>query len=72
MFAPSELLPNAISELFAQASYSGVITLADRYALMTAVSNDSLDEEERRAVDRLLRAFCRGRIRFSNELSTLC
>ncbi|MBW4522384.1 MAG: hypothetical protein KME16_22245 [Scytolyngbya sp. HA4215-MV1] len=72
MFAPAELLPNAISELFAQASYSGVITLADRYALMAAVSNDSLDEEERRAIDRLLRAICRGRIRPSNELSTVC
>lgn len=65
------LLPGAISELFAQASATGVLTLADRYGLMAAMLQDSLNEEERRSIDRLLRAVHRGNLKLVNELSAL-
>ena len=65
------LLPNAISELFAQATCSGQLTCADRYGLMAAVMSTSLKEEERLAIDRLLYAICRGRVHLSDELSAL-
>lgn len=66
-----QLLPNAISELFAQVSASGRITLADRYGLMAAVLDDSLEEEQRSAIDRLIRALYKGRIVVVDELSAI-
>lgn len=71
MFIPVRLLPGAISDLFAHASNSGILTLADRYGLMAAILEDSISEEERAAIDRLLRALLRGRMRVVNELSSL-
>jgi hypothetical protein len=68
---PVRLLPGAISDLFAQVSTSGKITLADRYGLMAALLEDSLTQEERESIDRLLRAWCRGQMRIVNDLSTL-
>ncbi|WP_275993826.1 hypothetical protein [Argonema antarcticum] len=66
-----QLLPNAISELFAQVSASGRITLADRYGLMAALLDESLEEEQRTAIDRLIRALCKGRIIVVDELSAI-
>lgn len=63
------LLPGAISELFAQASYSGQITLADRYGLMAAMLEEAIAEEERAAIDRILHAFYRGRMKVVSEIS---
>lgn len=71
MFSSVRLLPDAIPDLFAQVSCSGRITLADRYGLMAALLEDSLTEEERAAIDRLLRAFRRGRMTIVNEISAL-
>lgn len=65
------LLPGAISDLFAQVSNSGKITLADQYGLMAALLEDSLTEEERASIDRLLYGFYRGRLRVVNEISAL-
>lgn len=69
MLTPVSLLPNAILDLFAQVSYCGEMTLADRYGLMAAILGDSLTEEDRELIDRLLRAVYRGRIKLVNELS---
>ena len=71
MLIPIRLIPGAISDLFAQVTISGKITLADRYGLMAAVLEDSMTEDERSAVDRLLRALCRGRIQVVNEISAM-
>ncbi|MCA1992645.1 MAG: hypothetical protein LDL41_11525 [Coleofasciculus sp. S288] len=66
------LLPGAIPDLFAQVSSSGNITLADRYGLMAAVlEEDSLSEDEKASINRLLRAFCRGRMKIVDEISSL-
>lgn len=65
------LLPSAIADLTAQVAQSRKITLADRYGLMAAILSDSLGSEERDAVDRLLRAVCRGRFCIVDELSAI-
>ncbi|MCP2727892.1 hypothetical protein [Limnofasciculus baicalensis] len=66
------LLPGAMAELFAQVSWSGKITLADRYGLMAAFLGDSIDEEERDAIDRMLHAFYRGRMKIVDDISAIC
>lgn len=71
MLIPVRLIPGAISDLFAQVTISGKITLADRYGLMAAVLEDSMTEDERSAIDRLLRALSRGRIQVVNEISSI-
>ena len=65
------LLPSALSELFAQVASTGAITKADRYGLMAAIMDETLGEEERRAIDRMLHALCRGRLQMVNELSAV-
>jgi hypothetical protein len=67
MSAPIQLIPGAISEMFAQVSTSGVITLSDRYGLMAAMYDESLSDEERQAIDRILRLACRKQLTFLNE-----
>lgn len=71
MLTPVRLIPGALSDLFAQATISGKMTLADRYGLLAALLEDSITEDERGAIDRLLRALCRGRIKVVNEISAL-
>lgn len=71
MFPTVRLLPGAVADLFAVASNSGTLTLADRYGLMAALMEDSLTEEERAAIDRLLRSFYRGRVKVIDELSVI-
>ena len=71
MFTPVRLLPGAIDDLFAQVSNSGKITLADRYGLMAALLEDSLTEDEKAAIDRLLYSLCRGKMKVVNEISVL-
>ncbi|MEQ9552581.1 MAG: hypothetical protein RIM23_23570 [Coleofasciculus sp. G3-WIS-01] len=63
------LLPGAIADLFAQVSMCGKITMADRYGLMAALLEDDLTEEERNSIDRLLHAFCRGRMHIVDKIS---
>ena len=48
------LLPGAISDLFAESSNSNQITLADQYGLLAALLEDSITEEERASIDRML------------------
>lgn len=66
-----KLLPTALVELFATASVSGRLTVADRYGLMAALLEDSLPEEQLWAIDRLLHGVRRGRIAVVNEISAV-
>lgn len=68
---PVNLIPGAVSELLATVSSSRRITQADRYGLLAAVLDESITEEERCAIDRVLRSLCRGRIEVVNDLSAL-
>ncbi len=62
----------ALAELFAQVSDHGRLTLADRYGLLAnLLHEDSLTEDERRSIDRLLRATLRGRVKVDSEISIL-
>jgi len=65
------LLPCALSEIFAQSSISHQITLADRYGLKAAILENSLTEEEKGMVDRLLYNVRRGRLQMVNEISAV-
>lgn len=71
MLAPACLLPGTLPELFAQVSYSGKITLADRYGLMAALLEESISEEDRELIDRILRAVHRRRLTVVDELSSV-
>lgn len=64
-----KLFSNGLSELFAQASNYGYLTRVDRYRLMMALLESSLSDEEQAAIDRLLYAVCRGRIRLVEDVS---
>jgi hypothetical protein len=65
------LLPHAIAELFAQATYSGKVTLADQYGLLAAIVDESLSEEERFSIDRLLRSAAKGSLVVVDDLSAV-
>lgn len=64
-----KLFSNGLSELFAQASNCGFLTRFDRYRLMMTLLESSLSDEEQAALDRLLYAVCRGRIRLIEDIS---
>lgn len=67
MFPQVELIPGAISEILASSAETKTLTVCDRYGLLAAVMSDRLNEEERHAVDRLLRAYQRGRIQIRSS-----
>lgn len=64
-----DILPSALSELFAAAAISGCLTIADRYGLLAALLKDSLTSEESAAIDRLLHGVRRGRVVLVESLS---
>jgi len=63
------LIPGAVSDLFAQTSVTGKVTVADRYGLMAAMLEDEISEDERRSIDRIFYAINRGRVKVVDELS---
>ena len=58
-----DLLPHGMADMFIQATNSGALTLADRYTIKMAVLKESLSDEERQVIDRLLYAIRKGRVR---------
>ena len=70
MLPQLQLVPGAISEILASVTDTGVLTLTDRYGLMAAILDESLNEEERRAVNRLLRSVLRGKVKIINKILT--
>ena len=65
------LLPTALSDLFAEVTSTGHITLADRYGLKAAILENGLSEEEQTMLDRLLYSVRRGRLQIVDEISTV-
>jgi hypothetical protein len=63
-----KLLPGAVGEILAITSDTRYLSLADRYALMAAILDECLDEEELQAINRLLRFVVRGKIRLSDTV----
>ncbi|HBK98042.1 MAG TPA: hypothetical protein DD001_12355 [Microcoleaceae bacterium UBA10368] len=70
MFAV-QLIPGAISEILASVTDTGTLTLADRYGLMAAILDESLEDEDRNSLNRLLRSVIKGRVKIVNELSAV-
>jgi hypothetical protein len=68
---PINLLPGAISEILAVVRDTHQITKADRYGLMAAILDESISEEDRFSLDRLIRSIYRGRVNIVDELSTV-
>ncbi len=62
-------LPDAISEIFASASATGILTLSDRYGLMAALLKGELNEEEYKALNRLFYSINRGRLQVSDRFN---
>jgi hypothetical protein len=52
--------------MVAAISDSHCLTKADRYGLMAAILDESLPEEERMCIDRVLRSLLRGKIAIVN------
>lgn len=65
------LLPGAIAEILSCATRTRTLTKADRYGLLAAILEDSLEEEERNAIDRILRSLYRGRIQVVDDISVV-
>ncbi|MDB9315512.1 hypothetical protein PN462_20530 [Spirulina sp. CS-785/01] len=55
----ANLLPHAITELYASAARNHKLTLADRYGLQTAILEGHLTQEEEWTLNRILRAVWR-------------
>lgn len=64
-----QLLPGAVSEILATSSASGVLTRTDRYGLMAAILDETLAEEERHTINRVLFAVRKGRIRVVDDFA---
>ncbi|MDF0552571.1 hypothetical protein [Kamptonema sp. UHCC 0994] len=60
MMNNTHLFPNQILELYAQVSCTGQLTHTDKLTLESALSNNSLDKEEKIAIQRLFYALRRG------------
>lgn len=71
MLPQVQLLPHALSELFATVTDNRYLTLSDRYGLMAAILSDNLSDAERRAADRLLRAIVRGKVQIESPTAAL-
>jgi len=67
--SPINLLPGAINELIATVSDTHRLTKADRYGMMATILDESITEEERGCLDRLIRSLVKGRIQVADELS---
>ncbi len=65
------LLPTGLSDMFAQVSLTGKLTVADRYGMMAAILSDAPAVEELRTIDRIVRAIRRGRIQIVDDLSVI-
>lgn len=62
MFTQIQLLPDAISEMCAEAMATRTVTITDRYGMMAAILDCNLAQEEHEALDRLLYSIRRGKI----------
>lgn len=69
--SPIHLLPTGFSELFAQVTSTGKLSQADRYGMLAALLNGSINPEEMQAIDRILYAVRQGWVRVVDEISVV-
>jgi hypothetical protein len=63
----ASLIPGAIYDTLATVSRTGRLTLGDRYALMVATLDESVVEEEKQVMDRILQWILAGKIEVSDS-----
>lgn len=59
-----QLLPGSIPAIYADSAATQTLTEADRYGLLAAILNDNIEDDERCAIDRILRSVHRGWLSF--------
>ncbi|MDC0834386.1 hypothetical protein AY599_01040 [Leptolyngbya valderiana BDU 20041] len=64
-----QLIPGAISQILVSVRDTGVLTRTDCYGLMAAALDDSLNEDDRRSVNRLMRSVRQGKVKVVDDLS---
>lgn len=57
-----QLLPGSIAAILADSAQTKTLTEADRYGLLAAILTEEIEDDERRAIDRILRSVNRGRL----------
>ncbi|NEO84641.1 MAG: hypothetical protein F6J87_10365 [Spirulina sp. SIO3F2] len=57
-----QLIPGSIAAILADSAQTKTLTEADRYGLLAAILTEEIEEDERRAIDRILRSVNRGRL----------
>lgn len=62
------LLPGAVPEMLASVSQHKKLNLGDRYGLLAAALDETLPEEERLAINRILRSVLRGKVNVTQEI----
>ncbi|MGK7903935.1 MAG: hypothetical protein AB4352_21520 [Hormoscilla sp.] len=67
MLSPVEISSDTISEIFYSVAVTGRITESDYYKTITAMLNNSLDEEEINSVKRMVHSVKRGKIAVVND-----
>ncbi len=68
MLPALKLLPGSIAEMLATARQTGQLNRTDQYGLMAAVLEESLSEDETRAINRLLRSVKQGKVTVRDEI----
>ena len=68
MLPALKLLPGSIAEMLATARQTGQLKRTDQYGLMAAVLEESLSEDETRAINRLLRSVKQGKVEVRDDL----
>ena len=63
----SSILSNTIAEIFAATSSTGIIK-DSQYRQLVAALNESLEDRDRKAIERVLRFVSRGRIQVVDDL----
>lgn len=67
MLYTTSILSNTVAEIFATASSTGFIK-GSQYRQLIAATNESLDDRDRKAIDRVLRFVRRGRIQIVDDI----
>ena len=71
MLSPVEISSDTISEIFYSVAATGRITESDYYRTITAILNNSLDEEEMKSVKRMVHFVKRGKIAVVNDSNNI-
>ncbi|KPQ39326.1 MAG: hypothetical protein ACLFM4_03790 [Phormidium sp.] len=69
MLPKVRLLPGAISEILVSVRETGVLTRSDCYGLMAASLDESVTEQDRRSINRLIRSVRRGKVQIIDDLT---